>query len=83
LAINAFAAAGVPTFVPTCLPVGIVVFLVRAAPGELDLPRRAVPGGVVIDEFRAVVGVEAAEHKGERLAPLLHGRGYERSEDRP
>src|SRR6516162_2928783 len=66
------------------LDVGVVVLLVRAAAGELNLLRLAVVPQVLIDELRAVVGVDAAQAEGQRLPELLQGgldRGLALAED--
>ena len=56
------------------LDMGVVVFLVRAAARELDLPGLAVVPQVLIDEFRAGVRVDPAQPEGQRLPELLEGR---------
>ena len=53
---------------------GIVVFLVGPPPCELDLLRLAVVVQVLVDELRAIVGVDAPERKGQGLAELGEGR---------
>ena len=57
------------------LDVGIIIFLVGPAPGELDLMRLAVVPEMLIDELRAIVGVDAAESKGQGLAQFLQRGG--------
>jgi hypothetical protein len=48
------------------LDVCVVVFLIWSAAGELDLAPATVLEEMGIDELGAVVGIEAAERKGER-----------------
>src|SRR5688572_20766084 len=50
------------------LDVGVVVLLVRAPAGELDLLGLAVVPQMLIDEFRAVVRVDPSEPEGQGLA---------------
>src|SRR6202162_6391211 len=55
------------------LDVGVVVFLVGPAAGELDLLGLAVVPEMLVDELRAVVGVDAPQGKGQGLAELREG----------
>jgi len=55
------------------LDMGVVVFLVRPATGELNLAGLAVAEEVVVDEFGAVIGVEAAQREGQRVSDFVHG----------
>ena len=54
--------------------VRIVVFLIRPASCELDPPPAAVALQVVVDEFRAVVGINAPQGKWQALPHLFHRR---------
>ena len=56
------------------LDVGVVVLLVRAAAGELNLERLAVAVEMIVDELGAIVGVNAAQPEGQGLPDLLQGR---------
>src|SRR5438552_285540 len=53
------------------LNVSVVVFLVGPPPRELDRLRLAVAIQVVVDELRAIVGVDALQAKREGLADVL------------
>jgi hypothetical protein len=55
------------------LDVCVVVFLIWSAAGELDLAPATVLEELGIDELGAVVGIEAAEGKGERGVQLGDG----------
>src|SRR5690606_4176498 len=50
------------------LDVGVVVFFVGSAAGELDAVLFAVPVEVVVDELRAVVRIDGLEWEGKRPA---------------
>jgi hypothetical protein len=56
------------------LDMGIVVFLVGAAAGELDRAGFAVPVEVGIDELGAIVRIDPAQREGQGLAEVLQGR---------
>ncbi len=55
------------------LDMGIVVFFIGPPAGELDLAPATVLEELGIDELRTVVGIQAAEGKGERGVQLGHG----------
>ncbi len=55
------------------LDMGVIVFLVGALASELDPLSLAIPVEMVVDELRAVVGVNALKGKGQGLPDLLKG----------
>ncbi len=55
--------------------VSIVVFFVRPGASESDVVCFAVTDEMVVDEFRAVVGINGEEDKGHSLADLIQGSG--------
>src|SRR6266403_4966196 len=58
--------------------VGVVVLLIGAAAGELDLLGLAVLPEMLVDELRAVVRVDAAQPEGQAGAELLERRLHRR-----
>jgi len=68
------------------LDVGVIVLLVGPAPRELDRLRLAVAVEMIVDELRAIVGIDPAQAKGQRPPDLVQGRfdaGFAAAEDRP
>src|SRR5438093_9008301 len=68
------------------LNVRIVVFLVRPTSCELNPPPATVTLQMVVDEFRAVVRINAPQGKWQALPHLLHRRhdpGLALSQHRP
>jgi len=66
--------------------VRVVVLLVRPPPGKLDAVAVAVPNQVGVDEFGAIVGIDAAQPEGEHLPYCLQGllhRALAATQDRP
>jgi len=58
------------------LHVGIIVFLIRATPSELDPVSLAIAVQMIVNKLGTIVGIEALEREGDRLRHL-----FQRCED--
>ena len=56
------------------LNMGVVVLLVGPAPRELNAPTAAVPAQMIINEFRAVIRINALQPERQRLPGSRRGR---------